>query len=125
MAIPATAAADLDAAAVRHDVAGHQHDEHAIGDVMQLEAIRIADHQDEPDHDPKQRRGHRLGEAPVEHGQHRAAEEHQDQNLVGQRAEIAGRERADRALAVLRQDDENGDQQADQQKQQDAIAHGD
>ena len=40
----------------RH-VAGHQHDEHAVGDVVELEAIGIGDHQDEPDHDPEQRGG--------------------------------------------------------------------
>ena len=122
--IAGTGARDFHGAAMRDHMAGNEFGEYAIGDIAELEAIGIADHQNQADHDPQQRRGDGLGETLAEHRQHGGAEEHQDRELVGERAEIVGGQRADPAFAALGDDDQNGDQNADQEKPKQALAHG-
>ena len=46
--------------AAQRGAAGHQFGHHAVADVAQLDAIGVADHQHEADHDPEQRGFERL-----------------------------------------------------------------
>ena len=80
-------ARDLHGAAVGDDVAGHELRHHPVGDIAQLEPVGVADHQDEAEHDPDEHGGERLRETLAEQRQRRAAEKHQQRDLVGERAE--------------------------------------
>ncbi len=52
--IAAAAAHDFDVAAVAGDMAGHQFGDDAVADIAQLEAVAVADHQQQADHGPEQ-----------------------------------------------------------------------
>ena len=104
-------------------MAGNEFRENPVGDVAEFEAIGIADHQDQAEHDPEQRRGDGLREALAEHGDERAAKEHQKRDLVGNRSEVGALQRADPARAVLGDKDQYRDQNADQTNPQQPLAH--
>ena len=110
---------------VRDGVAGHELRHHPVGDVVQFEAVRIADDQNEPERDPEQRRGQRLREALAKQGRYSRREEYQKRNLVSKRAEFVGRQSPDRAAAVSRDKDQDRDRYPDQEKPQEAPAHVD
>ena len=71
-------ARDLDRArAARGRASGHQFGEHALGHVLEFEAVGISDDQNETHDDPEQRRLQGLHEVLAKEHQHGAAEKHQ------------------------------------------------
>ena len=65
----------------------------------------------------------RLREALAEQDQRHRADKDEERDLVGKRREVRARQRADRSFAVAGDEDEKGDEEAGQQKPQQALAH--
>ena len=109
---------------MRHRTAGHQLGEHALARLAQVGPVGVADDEREREHHPHQCGGQGLGKAVAEQRQHHAADNDEQHDLVGERAEILV-ETVDRAGVVPHDEQGEGHREADQQAPQHTPAHGD
>jgi hypothetical protein len=101
---------------VRDHIAGNDLRHHAVGDLAQFEPVGVADQKSESDRDPKKRGGNGLCEAAAKHHHdHRRDEDEQDKP-VRQRRKVAGRQRSDHSVVVMRDQNNQRDRDCTQQK---------
>jgi hypothetical protein len=106
-------------------MARHQFRHHAVGNLVHLVTIRISDHQDDADDGPQQRAHDRFGQTIAKNGEQRGGEEDEDRKLVGKPTKLICCQRTDRAGAMTCDQHENGDDEPEQKKPQQALTHGD
>ena len=108
--VAAMVAHDFDIAATAGNVTRHQFRHHAVGDIAQLEAIGVADHQQQADHRPEQGRLQRLRKALAKQHEHQSTEKDHQRKLEHQRSDVVAQQIGDGVLIV------GGDQRRQRQR---------